>query len=183
MLRVNSKRGKANAFIGVGSNLDKPLDQCQSAIASMSKLPGVQIIRRSSFYSSEPLMPKGRDPSGTPWYINAVCLIRTRLTAQDLLRHLLKIEIDMGRRRRKKWESRIIDLDLLSYEDMILHTGRLTLPHPRLPDRRFVLEPLYEIAPQWEHPLLGKTVYELRNQTRDELKVEKIESSSCSARS
>ena len=100
-----------------------------------------------------------KDPE---WFINGVVLVETDLAPEELLEQLLGIEKAMGRRRTVKWGPRVIDLDLLCYDRLILNSSFLTLPHPEMVKRRFVLEPMAEIAPDYLHPVLKRTSAELR---------------------
>lgn len=151
------------AFIGIGSNLNSPQDQCAKAVKLIGLIKQTDFKQVSSFYQTEPLV---LDPSqkNTPWYVNAVCEVDTHLDPQVLFDELIKIEKEMGRVRNKKWESRIIDLDLLSYDDLVLNLEPLMIPHPQIQNRSFVLKPLGEIAPNWVHPVLHKTVVEMLNE-------------------
>jgi 2-amino-4-hydroxy-6-hydroxymethyldihydropteridine diphosphokinase len=97
------------------------------------------------------------------WFINGVALLGTPLMPEALLAKLLEIEASLGRERTVKWGPRIIDLDLLAYDQLIMRRPELTLPHPFLEKRRFVLEPMAEIAPGYVHPVLQKTIAELRD--------------------
>jgi 2-amino-4-hydroxy-6-hydroxymethyldihydropteridine diphosphokinase len=143
-------------LIGIGSNLAAagfaaPLD---TAAASVVRLPGVGIAvrRRSRWYTSQPV-----PPSDQPWYVNGVVAVETALAPLPLLEALLAVETGFGRRRGAPNAARTLDLDLLDYDGMQCIGERLVLPHPRLHERRFVLLPLAEIAPQWRHPRSGET--------------------------
>lgn len=111
-----------------------------------------------------------------PAYYNQVFEISTSLDAHRLLDEILLIEKTMGRTRVKKWDSRIIDIDILYYNHKVINNSRLTLPHPQIPNRRFTLVPLCEIAPDFQHPALGKTNLELLEDCKDQLLVEPLES-------
>ncbi|MBI4389619.1 MAG: 2-amino-4-hydroxy-6-hydroxymethyldihydropteridine diphosphokinase [Nitrospinae bacterium] len=145
-----------SAYIGIGSNLDNPLKNCQEAIGRLAARNGISIAARSSFYKTEPVGITDQD-----WFVNAVVEVRTTLPAPALLEVLLEIEREMGRVREKKWGPRLIDLDLLFQEDAVLDLPGLTLPHPEIPRRRFILAPMSEIAGGFFHPVLKKTVDEL----------------------
>jgi 2-amino-4-hydroxy-6-hydroxymethyldihydropteridine diphosphokinase len=117
----------------------------------------VAIARRSSWYRSAPL-PAGEQP----WYVNGVVAVTTRLAPAELLALLHRIESQFGRARRERNAPRVLDLDLLDYDGMVIADGdRLQLPHPRLHQRAFVLLPLRDVAPGWRHPLLGRGVDDL----------------------
>lgn len=169
-------------FIGIGANLGEPLKQCQRALEYLEKIPASQIIQKSSFYKSEPLTAPLPNPSPSkgegrkdkeipPWYINAVCQMETSLSPHHLLKELIGIEEKMGRKRGGKWESRVIDLDILFYDNQIINQDNLIIPHPEIPNRRFVLQPFAEIAPDFIHPILQESISILLAKTTDELKV------------
>lgn len=130
------------AYIAIGSNLHEPARQVESAFSLLADLPGTVLEKRSSLYRSAPV---GYD--GQPDFINAVAEISTELTAQQLLSALLKTEALQGRQRTFPNAPRVLDLDLLLYDDQVMNTTELTLPHPRMHERSFVLTPLAEIAP------------------------------------
>ena len=147
-------------LIGIGSNLAAPGYATSRALveAVVARLPalGITVARQSDWYVSEPV-----PPSDQPWYVNAVAEVETRLGPVGLLGALLGLEARFGRRRSVANAARTLDLDLLDYDGRQSVTERLTLPHPRLHERRFVLAPLAEIAPHWRHPLLAMTAREL----------------------
>lgn len=144
------------AYIGIGSNLGDRHQNCLMALDMLQKTPGCKLTAHSNWYLTEPVGVKGQEQ-----YINGVASISTELSAHDLLRILLAIEQDMGRVRRRRWESRIIDLDLLLYGREVINEKHLTVPHPLMHVRRFVLVPLVELEPNLTHPSLGLTISEL----------------------
>jgi 2-amino-4-hydroxy-6-hydroxymethyldihydropteridine diphosphokinase len=144
------------AYVGLGANLGDPRRQLQKALARLSATEEIELIKVSSFYLNPPMGPPDQ-----PWYINAVAQIRTRLTPEELLRVLHRVEQEMGRFRQERWGPRLIDLDLLLYDGEILSGPDLRLPHPEMQHRSFVMVPLVEIAPQAWHPALKKTAAEL----------------------
>jgi 2-amino-4-hydroxy-6-hydroxymethyldihydropteridine diphosphokinase len=137
------------AFIGIGSNMGIPARECREALRILSATPDIKLLRRSSLYQTEPIGPQQQ------WFINAVAEIRTGLTLRQLFRTLKEIERRMGRTEGTKWGPRIIDLDLLLYGQEVLSEEELTIPHPELHRRRFVLAPLCELASYVIHPVFG----------------------------
>jgi 2-amino-4-hydroxy-6-hydroxymethyldihydropteridine diphosphokinase len=138
--------------IGIGSNLAaarfaSPLATAKAALAQLPAA-GVTLTARSRWYASAPV-----PLSDQPWYVNGVAIVETRLAPPALLTALLAVERRFGRRRSKPNAARTLDLDLLDYRGRRWATARLTLPHPRLHERRFVLRPLVDLAPAWRHPL------------------------------
>ena len=155
------------AYVGVGANLDRPLEQVRAALRALA---GLGALRASALYRTEPL----GDPD-QPWYVNAVCELATELPPRALLAELLALEQRAGRpERRGRFEARVLDLDLLLYSGVVLSSETLELPHPRFHERRFVLEPLAELAPELRHPRLGSSVQELLEKLRDPLRVERM---------
>jgi 2-amino-4-hydroxy-6-hydroxymethyldihydropteridine diphosphokinase len=144
------------AYIGIGSNLGDSLENCRAAIRVMAADTRNQIVRISPFYRTE---PAGKIDQN--WFINAVVAVKTSLSPRDLLRFLQNIEREMGRVRKERWGPRIIDLDILIYENQVIQNEELRVPHPRIHERRFVLAPLNDIAPELRHPLLEKTISQL----------------------
>ena len=138
------------AYIGLGSNLQNPSAQIENALSALGDSDGIELISVSSQYESKPLL----DMPG-PNYINAVCKIDTTLTAIDLLDICQSIEDNQKRIRKVKWGSRTIDLDILLYEQQVISSDRLSIPHPEMIDRAFVMVPLHEIDKEINVPLLG----------------------------
>ena len=139
------------AFIGLGSNLANPLVQVRQALVELDSIPGTRVTARSSFYRT---LPVGLLEQ--PEFINAVASVRTTLKPQALLAALLAIENRHGRRRSIRNAPRTLDLDLLLYGEQVLGQDGLTLPHPRLQERAFVLAPFAEIAPDAMVPGRGR---------------------------
>lgn len=145
-------------YVGLGSNLDGPAAQVRLALAELDRLEQTTLLARSSLYRSPPLGPPDQ-----PDYINAVAKLATRLSADVLLDKLLSIEQDHGRfRGDTKWGPRTLDLDLLLYGDEIRNERRLTLPHPGISQRVFVLAPLFEIEPALVIPGHGAVAHLLQ---------------------
>ena len=135
------------SYIGLGSNLDGPMQQLSNAIEALRNLPRTTFVSCSSFYCSKALTLT--DDSVSPDYLNAVAAIETDLDAVTLLNELQAIEFSQGRRRDgERWASRSLDLDILLYGNEIIASERLTVPHPEICQRDFVLLPLVEIAPE-----------------------------------
>ena len=139
------------AFIGLGSNLQGPKKQINTALNSLDDLSETKVLRISGFYQSKPLL----EIPG-PDYLNVVCKIETRLSALDLLSQCQQIENKQHRVREIRWGSRTIDLDILVYGDEVISTKELIVPHPEMIKRNFVLLPLFEIEPELELPIFGK---------------------------
>jgi 2-amino-4-hydroxy-6-hydroxymethyldihydropteridine diphosphokinase len=154
-------------YIGIGSNLGDALQNCGRAIERLGCINGIALIQSSLFYKTEPIGIEKQD-----YFINAVVEIKTTLPARDLLEALQRIEKSMGRERGAKGGPRIIDLDLLFYGRDIIQEAGLTVPHPELHSRRFVLEPLNEIASYFIHPSFGISVRGLKNRLKDNKIVE-----------
>ncbi len=140
------------AYVALGSNLGDKEANLQKAVQLLVE-HGVEVVKTSDFLCTEPY-----GVTDQPQFLNAVCCVRTDLEPEELLHLLLAIEQEMGRVRLRHWGERNIDLDLLLYENQILTTDDLKLPHPDMQNRDFVLLPLAEIAPALVHPVLGKTI-------------------------
>ena len=147
-------------LVGIGSNLaapgyQSPQDTARAAVAALPTI-GVAVVARSPWYLSEPV-----PASDQPWFANGVVVVTTELPPPVLLARLLALEARFGRERGARDAARTLDLDLLDYDGRLYATATLDLPHPRLHERRFVLAPLCDIAPEWRHPRLGLTAAEL----------------------
>ena len=155
------------AFIGMGGNLGQARTTVLAAIDALAQLPQTQLIASSPLYGSAPL---GENAEG-PNYVNAVAQLHTTLSADALLRELHRIEGTFGRARSYKNAPRTLDLDILLYGDTVCHTDTLTLPHPRMHERAFVLYPLFDLKPDisW-HNALGQrvSVRDLKAQIADQ---------------
>ena len=139
------------AFVGLGSNLDEPVVQVERAIEALGRLPHSTVTKRSSLYRTEPW-----GGIEQPDFVNAVVALETALPANDLMEELLAIERRLGRRRDvERYGPRVIDLDLLLYDDTVIDAAQLRVPHPHLHERAFVLVPLAEIAPDASIPRRG----------------------------
>lgn len=135
-------------YIALGSNLANPLHQVQSALNALAELPQTTLIATSSLYRTPPLGPQDQ-----PDYLNAVVALDTDLSAENLLDHTQKIELEHGRvRKDERWGPRTLDLDILLFGDEIINTERLTVPHYDMKNRQFMLYPLAEIAPELHFP-------------------------------
>ena len=142
-------------YLSLGSNLGDRAANLECAIAALPEA-GVQVLRRSSLYETEPV-----DFLAQPWFLNCVVEAETSLMPRQLLHALQAIERKFGRKKRIARGPRVIDLDILFYGASVIRTQEIEIPHPRMHVRRFVLQPLAEIAPQFVHPVLKKTVAQL----------------------
>jgi 2-amino-4-hydroxy-6-hydroxymethyldihydropteridine diphosphokinase len=156
------------AFLLIGGNMGDRLDYLSKAGISISESCGV-IARASSIYETAAWGKEDQSP-----FLNQVLQLKTKLDPQGLLRALLEIEHQLGRERIGKYGPRVIDLDILFFNDEVVREEGLTIPHPQMQNRRFVLEPLNEIAPEKMHPVLQKKIAQLLAECPDPLPVNKI---------
>ena len=154
---------KHQAYIGMGSNVGDRVGHCRKAIAALAASKGCLLETASPLYETEPV-----DFEEQSWFVNGVAHLRTSLEPEALLHQLRAIERAMGRRPEgRKFGPRILDLDILFFNDWIVRTTDLEFPHPRLHRRRFVLKPLCDIAPELVHPVLGETIQSLLASLQD----------------
>jgi len=141
------------SIISFGGNIGDVRAGFLSARDRLACIKGLQILDSSCIYRSLPI-----GPSAQPDYLNAIVLLDTDMPAEMLLQHMQHIEKQHGRvRTGEHWGPRTLDLDLIAYDDMVMQTTHLTLPHPRMHERMFVLQPLCDIRPDWRHPVLMQT--------------------------
>lgn len=143
-------------YIGIGSNLGDRGELIDQAVQAMQNIELTEVVKVSSIIETKPVGGPEQDD-----YLNAVALLETELSPDDLLVALQSIEHELGRVREVRWGPRTIDLDILSFGQNISDDPTLTIPHPRIQERFFVLAPLAEIAPDWIHPSSGETVQSL----------------------
>ena len=147
----------ARVFIGIGSNEGDRLENISQAVWQLGSIPGIRVSRMATIYDTEPV---GGPPQ--PEFLNTVVELETMLSPQQLLDTVKGVERKMGRLPSgPRWGPRVIDLDILLYDGGVLNEPNLIIPHPRMHERRFVLEPLTQLAPEFRHPLLGHTMAEL----------------------
>jgi 2-amino-4-hydroxy-6-hydroxymethyldihydropteridine diphosphokinase len=151
----------------LGTNLGDRILNLSRAVRLLEK-GNVKIVRNSSIYETEPFGIRSQ-----PWFLNMVLEIKSPLTPLDLLDTCLGIENQMGRIRKEKWGERLIDIDILYYNNQVIQSERLAVPHPGIPDRKFCLLPLCEHWAEWEHPVLNCNQQELLNKTEDKLHCQK----------
>ena len=142
-------------YLSLGSNIGDRERNLRDAVGLLPE-PSLRVLRVSSFYETEPV-----GVSGQRWFLNAVAEAETDLFPKQLLARVQRVEQQLGRRRLKPKGPRTIDIDILFYGGAVIETNELEVPHPRLADRRFVLEPLSELAPELRHPVTRRTVREM----------------------
>ncbi len=147
------REAEHTAYIAIGSNMDSPAENCKEAANLLDDHPAISVSSRSSLYETEPFGKSDQD-----WFVNSVVEVTTHLSPELLFKACLAIETKMGRIRGEKWGPRIIDLDILFYDDCVFRESNLEVPHPGIAERSFVLVPLNEIAPDFVHPKLKKNI-------------------------
>ena len=157
------------AYIGIGSNVGDKARQCERGISEILKLDRHRLLARSSLYKTQPIGYTKQD-----WFINLVIKVETEMDAPALLCSLKEIETRLGRVKTLRWGPRAIDLDILFFNDHQIQTDELTVPHPLIQDRQFVLVPLAEIDPSLIHPILKKTIQQLLSDLKEDQGVEKL---------
>ena len=157
------------AYIGIGSNIGDKLSHCEKAISEILKADHHRLLGKSSFFKTHPMGYTAQD-----WFVNAVIKIETSLEADELLRTLKTIESGLGRAETFRWGPRTMDLDILFFDDIEIHTAELQIPHPLIQNRQFVLIPLAEIDRNLIHPVLKKTIQELLKNLKEDQGVEKL---------
>ena len=141
-------------YLALGSNMDNRLANLRQAVASLS--PQLEVKKKSRVYETPPWGYEDQ-----PLFLNMAVMAKTYLEPEPLLKHLKRLEAALGRQETFRNGPRLIDIDILFYDALVLQTPTLTIPHPRLHERGFVLAPLMDIAQELEHPVLGKTIWEI----------------------
>ncbi len=148
--------------MALGSNLGDRAAHLREAVHGLDALPRTKVVGQSSIHETAAMLPP-ENPAAQPSYLNSVVELDTQVTADVLHAELKALETRLGRIASTRWAPRVIDLDLLFLDEQVLSTPTLTLPHPRLHERRFVLEPMVELAPEFQHPLLQRSMRQLLN--------------------
>ena len=144
-----------DSVIALGSNIGDSLTILEAAVKTLHKVPGITYKKKSSWYRTKAVGPPQPD------YLNGCVNLGVDIEPFELLKILLEIENQFGRERKERWGARTLDLDLLLYDDLILDSPTLQVPHPRMPQRAFVLVPLAEIVPDWVEPISKRAIKEL----------------------
>lgn len=159
---VEISRKWHKAYLSLGSNMGDKRENLLEAIKRVGELENTEVVKNSTILETEPFGYIEQDN-----FLNACLEVKTLLTPQEFLSSILKIELDMGRVREIKWGPRVIDIDILFYDDEIIQEDNLAVPHPWICEREFVLEPLSEIAPNYVHPLERKTIMMLARKLKE----------------
>ncbi len=157
MANTNSKQSATTAYVALGSNLGDRCGTIEQAVSRLNACADINVVRLSPIIETEPV----GGPPGQGSFLNAVAQLDCHCSAKHLYATMQRIENDLGRVRTEKWGPRTIDLDLLLFGDQIIDTPELQVPHPRMHERTFVIEPLAAIAPDIRHPTLDVTIGEI----------------------
>jgi len=160
-------------YISIGSNVGDRHDFCDRALALLNLLPHTTVTGRSSYYETEPV--GSAQLLGLTWFYNGVVRLDTQLHAQQLFDLCQETERGLGRDAENRQGPRTMDLDILFFGQHTIHQPHLTIPHPRLHLRRFILTPMIELDPAWNHPVLNTSMRELFDQVRDSSQVQKLD--------
>jgi 2-amino-4-hydroxy-6-hydroxymethyldihydropteridine diphosphokinase len=159
----------ATLYLLLGANLEDPKKQLAAAVQAIQEQIGT-IVQQSSIYITESWGTEEKQPD----YLNQVLAVQSEWSAQEVLQKTQRIEEKLGRVRHKKWEARVIDIDILFYEDAIIDLPNLKIPHPLFQERNFAMVPMNEIAPNYIHPVFNKNITELLRESSDDLAVKLI---------
>lgn len=157
---------EAECYLSLGSNLGDRMGYLKQGVDLISGMPGVSFVKTSSVYETDPVGVTEQPP-----FLNIAVSVNTSLDPTDFLASLKEIEREVGRVHRERWREREIDIDIIFYGEKTIRTNSLTIPHEEAQQRRFVLQPLFEIAPHFEHPVLHKTVEQLLVECPDHSRV------------
>lgn len=152
---IEPNKDKNYCAIALGSNLGDSLKILNDTVNRLANSEGIEVLCRSTWHKTKPMGPPQPD------YLNGCITIETSCTPQELLLYLGSIEKEFGRERKERWGARTLDLDIILYNDVVIKTDSLEIPHPRMRERLFVLMPLTEIAPQWIDPITQLTISQL----------------------
>lgn len=161
---------KNKVILSLGSNLGSREENISKAIELLCRTGALTLLKKSSFYKTEPYGITNQN-----WFVNMALTGLTELSPEVLLYFCKTIELLVGRKKRERWTEREIDIDILFYDNIILESEKLTIPHPEVHLRNFVLEPLAEIEADFIHPVLHKTILEIKQSSKDNSKVFKNE--------
>lgn len=159
----------ATLYLLLGANLGDPKKQLAAAVQAIQEQIGT-IVQQSSIYITESWGTEEKQPD----YLNQVLAVQSEWSAQEVLQKTQRIEEKLGRVRHKKWEARVIDIDILFYEDAIIDLPNLKIPHPLFQERNFAMVPMNEISPNYIHPVFNKNITELLRESSDDLAVKLI---------
>jgi len=163
---ILSENNRHLVFLSLGSNVGNSSETLEQAISYLNDNGFIKLIKKSSIYLTEPWGYKNQN-----WFYNLAIEGQTEFSPYEFINFIKTIEVYLGRQRRNHWTEREIDIDLLFYDKLILQNQKLTIPHPQIENRRFVLVPMDEIAPNYVHPLLNLSIHEILLNCKDKSKV------------